>query len=64
MMNGCRLYSSGLGFEQVVGCYEHSSEPWSSIKCGQFVKSGAAVSLSRTLLHGASWLYSQAVVMW
>jgi hypothetical protein len=53
-MSGCRLDSSGLGLEQVVGSYEHSNELSGSIKCGQFVNSGATVSLSRTLLHGAS----------
>jgi hypothetical protein len=37
----------------VVGSYEHNSEPSGSIKYGQIVNSGATVSLSRTLLHGA-----------
>jgi len=58
-MSGCRLDSSGLGLEQVAVSCEHSSEPAGSIKCGQLVNSGAAVSLSRTLLHGASYIVRQ-----
>jgi hypothetical protein len=35
-MGGHALESSGSGFAQMAGSFEHGNEPSSSIKCGEF----------------------------
>jgi len=37
MMGGCGLDSSGSGQGPVVCPCEHSNEPWSSVKGGEFL---------------------------
>jgi hypothetical protein len=52
------LYSTDLGYGQVVGYFEHGNEPLDSIKGGEFFTGLASISFSRTLRREISLLAS------
>jgi hypothetical protein len=37
MMGGCRLDTSGIGWRQVLGSYEHGNGPPGPITCEKFL---------------------------